>query len=156
MSDALVWSLIRKNNAFLHKRGNTRRSGAVQFSCEPGNVMGVSSFKYSGLANSKTADISTSTDAAKRTFLGVSSKKYGNGKFPKKASTTTTLKLMKNAPGDAVDGVCMATAAASYYRPDLKNALATKYKKLSRAVRVKMNLAKKGTSGKGRVSKKSS
>ena len=32
----------------------------------------------------------------------------------------------------------------------------TKYKKLSRAVRVKMNLAKKGTSGKGRVSKKSS
>ena len=59
MSDALVWSLIRDNNSFLVKRGRTDRNGAVQFSKEPGNLLNVNSFKYSGIANSKTVDISS-------------------------------------------------------------------------------------------------
>lgn len=57
MSDALVWHLIRDNNCFLQKRGRTSRDGEVQFSCEPGNLMGVNTFKYSGLANANTTDI---------------------------------------------------------------------------------------------------
>ncbi len=60
MADALVWQLVKNNNSFLHKVGRTNRSGAVQFSSEPGNLMSVNSFKYSGLANSKTIDISSS------------------------------------------------------------------------------------------------
>ena len=36
----------------------TKRAGAVQFSSEPGNLMNVNSFKYSGLANNQTIDIS--------------------------------------------------------------------------------------------------
>ena len=57
MADALVWHLIKDNNSFLHKVGRTSRDGAVQFSSEPGNLLSVNSFKYSGLANSKTIDI---------------------------------------------------------------------------------------------------
>lgn len=56
-SDSLVWMVVKKQNAFLHKRERTARSGAVMFSCEPGNLMAANSFKYSGLANSKTVDI---------------------------------------------------------------------------------------------------
>jgi len=56
-SESLIWNLIRDSNSFLVKRGNTKRDGAVQFSCEPGNLMGVHSFKYSGIANKKTVDL---------------------------------------------------------------------------------------------------
>ena len=58
MSDALIWELIKDNNSFLTKRGRDPRSGPVQFSSEPGNLLGVNSFKYSGLANSKAAGLS--------------------------------------------------------------------------------------------------
>jgi hypothetical protein len=64
MSDSLVWHLIRDNNSFLVKRERTNRAGSVQFSSERGNVLGVNTFKYSGLANKNTIDIST--DAAKK------------------------------------------------------------------------------------------
>ena len=153
MSDAVIWSLIRKNNAFLHKRGHTKRAGAVQLSCEPGNVMSVSSFKYSGLANSKTADIGTTIDVSGRTFLDVTSKVVGSSKFPRKAKTSTKLKLLKKAPSVVIDGVCMAETGTNYYRPDLKRALAIKFQKLSKGIRVKQGNAKKGTSGTGRSKK---
>ena len=57
MSDALVWHCIRDNNSFLYKRGRSSRVGGVQLSSEPGNVMNVNSFKYSGLANSKAFSV---------------------------------------------------------------------------------------------------
>lgn len=68
VSDSLIWSIVRKNNAFLYKSGNVAaRSLSVQFSSEPGNLLSVNSFKYSGLANSKTIDISANKD--KRVFI---------------------------------------------------------------------------------------
>lgn len=57
MSDSLVWHLIRDNNCFLHKVNRTSRNGSVQFSAEKGNLMNVNTFKYSGLANTKTVDL---------------------------------------------------------------------------------------------------
>jgi large subunit ribosomal protein L28e len=51
MSSSLVWHLIRDNNSFLIKRGRTNRGGSVQFSSEPGNLLNVNTFKYSGIAN---------------------------------------------------------------------------------------------------------
>lgn len=53
-----MWQLIRSNNSFLVKRGKTRRDGSVQLSSEKGNLLGVNSSKYSGLANSATVDVS--------------------------------------------------------------------------------------------------
>ena len=58
MSEALIWHLIRDNNSFLVKREQTSRRGAVQLSKEPGNLMNAHCFKYSGLANNATFDIS--------------------------------------------------------------------------------------------------
>ena len=71
MSDSLVWHLLRDNNCFLHKRGRTTRNGAVQFSSEPGNLMNVNTFKYSGLANSKAIDLQAKTNGDKhRVVMG--------------------------------------------------------------------------------------
>ena len=58
MSEALIWHLIRDNNSFIVKREQTSRRGIVQFSKEPGNLMNAHCFKYSGLANNATIDIS--------------------------------------------------------------------------------------------------
>jgi large subunit ribosomal protein L28e len=53
MSSDLIWQLVKDNNSFLVKRGRTARLGAVQFSKEPGNLLGVNSFKYSGIATAQ-------------------------------------------------------------------------------------------------------
>ncbi len=87
MGDALIWQLVRNNNSFLVKRGgggpkagNSSRAGAVQFSCEPGNVMGVNTFKYSGLAKAKAVGIEqTGTD------LSLDMKAYKKANLPSKS-----------------------------------------------------------------------
>ncbi len=65
MSSSLVWQLVKDHNSFLVKRGRSARLGAVQLSAEPGNVLNVNSFKYSGLAHHNTvhvgADLSLTT-----------------------------------------------------------------------------------------------
>ncbi|GEM11540.1 60S ribosomal protein l28 [Rhodotorula toruloides] len=55
VSDDLVWLLTRKQTAYIHKR---RGAGRV-FSVERGNLKGISSPKFSGLANRATLDISS-------------------------------------------------------------------------------------------------
>ncbi|KAL4068913.1 ribosomal L28e protein family-domain-containing protein [Scleroderma yunnanense] len=56
MSSDLQWLLLRNNNSFLVKRGPEGRA----FSSEPGNLRNLHSFKFSGLANTKTIDIKDS------------------------------------------------------------------------------------------------
>ena len=70
VSDSLLWQVVRNQNSFLHKRERTSRAGAVMFSSEPGNLMAAHSFKYSGIANAKTVDISR--DASNRLSLNTS------------------------------------------------------------------------------------
>ena len=74
MSEALVWHLIRDNNCFLHKRGRTSREGSVQFSSEPGNLMNVNTFKFSGVANNKTIDLKIAKDDKKRSRVVLTKK----------------------------------------------------------------------------------
>ena len=58
-ADSLVWEIVKNNNSFMRKKnGRTARSGSIRFSTERGNLMSRSTYKYSGLANSKTIDIS--------------------------------------------------------------------------------------------------
>ena len=62
MSETLVWQLLRTNSSFLVKRGQTKRDGGIQFSREPGNILNLNSFKYSGLANNNTINLSAGAD----------------------------------------------------------------------------------------------
>ena len=54
-SDALVWLCVKDNNSFMRKNkcAQTKRNGQITLSAEPGNLTSLSSFKYSGIANSK-------------------------------------------------------------------------------------------------------
>lgn len=69
MSQTLIWHVIRDNNSFLVKRGRTPRSGAVQFSSEPGNLLNAHAFKYSGLANNNAVDVSSALLLRTKVYL---------------------------------------------------------------------------------------
>uniref|UniRef100_A0A1I7V1M5 Large ribosomal subunit protein eL28 n=1 Tax=Caenorhabditis tropicalis TaxID=1561998 RepID=A0A1I7V1M5_9PELO len=81
MSDALVWQVIRNNNAFLR----TQRGIGKRFSTEKFNLKKVNSPKYSGLANKHAIDVSAA--AAKGVVVSTKNEK---GR-PAKAVTTSTL-----------------------------------------------------------------
>ena len=101
MADSLVWELIKNNNCFLHKRAHAKRAGAVQLSCEPGNVLGVHSFKYSGVANSKAVDVRTSVDPETNgTVVSLVYKNAKESSKPKKSTSSSVLKVSKGAQED--------------------------------------------------------
>ena len=62
VSSELLWGIVKDNSSFLVKRRQTGRcvSGnkGPQFTTEPGNVAGINSYKYSGLANAKAVGLS--------------------------------------------------------------------------------------------------
>merc|ERR1712010_211656 len=59
MSQAVVWSIVRENHAYLVK---SRKSGGVQFSKHPANLKNKNTLKYSGIANNKAISIQASAD----------------------------------------------------------------------------------------------
>ena len=71
-----VWELVKKNNYFLIKQfGNNTK---VQFSKEPNNLYNVHSYKFSGLANSKTVAVQPSAGEDKAVVLSTTKTKKQN------------------------------------------------------------------------------
>eukprot|EP01038_Epipyxis_sp_PR26KG_P007540 gene7540-10274_t len=129
MSAALVWHLIRDNNSFLTKRGQTNRSGAVQFSSEPGNLLGVNTYKYSGLANEKTISISKDLDLVTKAPL---SNKPKTSTKTEKLGLHTVKSLNK-----------LIALSQSSYRSDLSSAARLRYEKLKRDALIRKGISKK-------------
>ena len=128
-ADSLVWQLVSRNNAFLVKRnGRTSRSGATRFSKESHNLKNLSSFKYSGLANSKAVGIRAS---GKEISLTV--------KTPSKASkpSTSVAKTPLRKCYRRSVKVVTSQAVANNYRADLRSAALARYGTLNRAVKVR-------------------
>merc|ERR1712018_1127081 len=59
MSQAVVWSIVRQNHAYLKK---SKKNGGVQFSSHPANLKNKNTLKYSGIANSRTVAIQAAAD----------------------------------------------------------------------------------------------
>ena len=135
ISDSLAWELVKRNNSFMKKKnGNTRRSGAVTFSVERGNLASKSSYKYSGLANSKTIDISCTSD--NRAALTKKTKKAGaSGKSGKAV-------IALNKDFRRVEKTIASQAIDNYYRPDLKSEALAKYTCVYRANRAAKGVKK--------------
>ncbi|KAN0031167.1 hypothetical protein ACTA71_010248 [Dictyostelium dimigraforme] len=106
MSQDLVWSIIKKNNAFL------KSSHGVTLSAEPGNLRNKNSLKYSGLARRTTIDV-----AAKNGKVVVSSKIVKKAAFPaqsQKSTTFSTVNTRKTAR--------FVKTLATQYAPELRAA----------------------------------
>jgi len=111
MSNDLQWLLLRKNNSFIVKRV---AEGPV-FSKEPGNLLNLHSYKYSGLANSKVIDISDSTEGVK-----IRTRKTKSSPHAVASATATSTIRLRSGSRRAL-GITSSTAKRGY-RPDLRSA----------------------------------
>ena len=122
--------------------GSSKRSGSVRFSKERGNLTNMSTYKYSGIANSKTIDISATDD--NRATLTIKTKKAAtSGKGGK-----STIALNKDFR--RVEKTIKSQATDNYYRADLKNAALAKYTRVYRSNRVAKGVKKTAPVKKGR------
>mmetsp|Transcript_20395 Transcript_20395/g.44289 ORF Transcript_20395/g.44289 Transcript_20395/m.44289 type:complete len:148 (+) Transcript_20395:67-510(+) len=143
-ADSLVWELVKNNNSFMRKKnGHTSRSGSIRFSVERGNLMSRSTYKYSGLANSKTVDISATDD--NRASLTIKTKKASTSGKSGKAS------IALNKSFRRTEKTILSQATDSFYRPDLKNAALAKYSAVYRSNRRAKGVKKPVPVKKGRA-----
>jgi large subunit ribosomal protein L28e len=127
--DALSWELTRRNTSFTRKKnGHTKRSGAMQFSLEKGNITSLNKFKYSGLANSKAFDVAFAADNKAVLVTRTASKCHTK---PNKTFATTLL----NKDFRRVENIIHTQTAANYYRQDLKQAALGKWTQVYKANR---------------------
>jgi large subunit ribosomal protein L28e len=142
MADALVWHLIRDNNCFLKKVGRTARDGEVQFSAEPGNLLNVHTFKYSGLANSKTIGLSAGKSAKGKAAVALATKKGT-------AATSAPLKVQRKGALKTLN------ALTATHRADLTSVAQARFARLHQATyaRGSKSASKRTVKGKGKVAK---
>ena len=146
LSGSLTWELVKNHNSFMVKKnGNTRRTSAIRFSSERGNLRNLSTFKYSGLANAKTVDINANEDGCslkKSTVKGATSPAMGVAVIPLNKNFRRVAKTIQSQATD------------NFYRGDLKSdALARWYAVYASSRRAK-GLKKKVPVTRGRVSAK--
>ncbi|KAE9410867.1 ribosomal protein L28e, partial [Gymnopus androsaceus JB14] len=123
MSTDLQWLLIRKNNSYMVKG---LPEGPI-FSKEPasilfyflftirGNLLNLHSHKYSGLANSKTIDISDAAGKIQITTRKTKASPYAV------ASARSTSSIRSRSGSRRAIGITSATVKRGY-RPDLRKA----------------------------------
>ncbi|KXN85777.1 60S ribosomal protein L28 [Leucoagaricus sp. SymC.cos] len=112
MSTDLQWLLVRQNSSHIVKR---LPEGAV-FSKEPGNLRNLHSHKYSGLANSKTIDVSESNGSVRIVTRKVKASPHVV------ASAYATTPIRAKSGGRRAAGIAAGFAKRGY-RPDLRAAV---------------------------------
>mmetsp|Transcript_114802 Transcript_114802/g.161235 ORF Transcript_114802/g.161235 Transcript_114802/m.161235 type:complete len:151 (+) Transcript_114802:66-518(+) len=142
--DSLVWELTRSNTSFLKKRnGKTKRSGTISFSTEKGNVKSLNQFKYSGLANSKAANI-VCTDNNRANLIVKTASKAATQ--PKKGVATIPM----NKDFYRVESAIRKHTQDNFYRRDCEAALLGKWTKVYQANRRAKGIKKTVPCKKGR------
>jgi large subunit ribosomal protein L28e len=142
--DQLCWEIIKGGNAFLKKKnGNTKRSGKVVFSTEPGNLKSLNMYKYSGLAQDKAVDILIDDENRAQLYTKTASKCATQ---PKKSKQVANI----NKDFKRAEDVIMKQTVNNYYRRDLKAAALGKYTKVYQANRRAKGITKPVPTKKGR------
>mmetsp|Transcript_4290 Transcript_4290/g.5871 ORF Transcript_4290/g.5871 Transcript_4290/m.5871 type:complete len:151 (-) Transcript_4290:197-649(-) len=145
ISDSLAWELVKSNTSFMKKvNGRTKRSGSIKFSVEKGNIKSISTYKYSGLANSKTIDISSTAD--NRGMLSTKTKKAHTQVNKGQAATPLNKDFRR------VEHIIKSQALDNYYRPDLTKEALAKWSAVYRANRYAKGIKKTLPMKKGRNS----
>eukprot|EP00933_Yihiella_yeosuensis_P063476 TRINITY_DN66639_c0_g1_i1.p2 TRINITY_DN66639_c0_g1~~TRINITY_DN66639_c0_g1_i1.p2 ORF type:complete len:150 (-),score=48.23 TRINITY_DN66639_c0_g1_i1:96-545(-) len=127
-SPDLVWACIKKNSCFIRKSIKGQAPAAAPtLSAEPGNLGGVHSFKFSGLANSDVLGVDVKTTGKKdAVILTTRSRKDEKLYQPRKFLVETGLpKCSKKGTEKLKKAI-----AGKYNRQDLLDLALTKYQKI--------------------------
>eukprot|EP00747_Dinoflagellata_sp_TGD_P161585 gnl/TRDRNA2_/TRDRNA2_178195_c0_seq1.p2 gnl/TRDRNA2_/TRDRNA2_178195_c0~~gnl/TRDRNA2_/TRDRNA2_178195_c0_seq1.p2 ORF type:complete len:142 (+),score=42.85 gnl/TRDRNA2_/TRDRNA2_178195_c0_seq1:79-504(+) len=136
----LLWECVRNNSSFIRKSPNM-----PTFSAEPGNLCGLNSYKYSGLANKNAFNLSSVKTGKKETIIATQTNKKDSRKARPKCLFHKTGVVKAAKKGQASLEKMMG---ARYYRRDLLALAKTKYTK------IRTSLKKKTISPKSRRSAK--
>lgn len=141
----LLWQLVRNNSCFLKKQVNL-----PVMTAEPNNVSGVNSFKYSGLANTKSVGITSSLKGKKQQVVLTTGVKKNASKPCKAQLPTGVSKCAKKGAAQlekALAGSCfrrdMVAAAQKKYSVLLKSFKKAKKQAATKRVAEKAALKKK-------------
>ena len=81
VSPDLIWGVVRDTSCHILKQRVSGRSGmgkrGAEFTTEPNNVTSRNSWKYSGLANTKTVDVTPTEGGVVLTTKTKNSKRVG-------------------------------------------------------------------------------
>merc|ERR1712151_503611 len=132
----LIWECVRKNNSFIRK---TRIAGAPVMSAEQGNLCGLNSFKFSGLANSKVLGLSSKTTGKKESIVLTTRRKKEEQTTRPKTQLLETGVRKQDKKGLAAIAKAMD---AGYYRRDLLDLATTKYGKIKKSFKKKKLVVK--------------
>jgi large subunit ribosomal protein L28e len=125
--DSLLWEVVKSNHSFLKKRnGRSKRSGAIAFSSEKGNLKSLNQFKYSGLANSKVFDVACTDDNKAQLVVKTASK------CSTKPGCMNVIALNKSDFHKVAKTIKNVTSSV-YYRRDLEAAALGKWTKVYQA-----------------------
>jgi large subunit ribosomal protein L28e len=142
--DQLLWELTRKNSSFLRKKnGQTKRSGKISLSAEPGNLKSLHLLQYSSLANSKVINVVCTADNKAQLITKTASKCSSK---PSK----TFVKTFVNKNFRRAEKIILGQTADVFYRTDLKAAVLAKYTKVYQANRRAKGITKPVPTKKGR------
>ncbi len=137
-------------SCFIHKRnGQTKRSGAVQFSSEPMNLANINSYKYSGTAP-RAVGIEQGKDSKGYSAVVLKLRSTKNANKPSKSVGKSVLKKHLNAKAPAVN----SQVTDAFYRQDLKYEALKRVKNLHRAVQIRNKVIKPMPTKQGRGSLK--
>ena len=124
-SAELVWQIVKDNSCFLQKRKVPGRSQmgkmGPHFTTEPNNLAGINSWKYSGLANTKSVGI----DAAAGGGVAFVTKTSKAKKIRKPSKLFNKQAL--NGDFRRVARAISSEVKGNFYRPDLESAALAKW-----------------------------
>mmetsp|Transcript_92107 Transcript_92107/g.260235 ORF Transcript_92107/g.260235 Transcript_92107/m.260235 type:complete len:146 (-) Transcript_92107:80-517(-) len=139
---ALVWECVKKNSSFIRK---SPFPNMPVMTAEPGNLCGLNSFKFSGLATRQVLDVRPENNDKKETIvLMTSHKKASRAARPSSLMLKTGLKKQSEKGLDRISK--MSTAA--YYRRDLAGIAAVKYAKIKKSLQKRKRIVKSRRAGK--------
>eukprot|EP00939_MAST-03C_sp_MAST-3C-sp1_P003685 g3685.t1 len=117
MSSQVVWSIVKKNSAFLRKQGD------VEFSANPLNLNSINSSRFSGVCD-KALSVSLPADSKERSVLRVKTTKKNK---PAKATAAYPLRRGSKRSTKAI------STHASGYRSDLQTVAVARWNKVTSA-----------------------
>jgi len=104
--------VVRNNSSFLVKRNGQ------QFSREAGNVMNLNTFKFNGLVNNKTVDVSLA-DSKDKKFKVVKVSTKTDVRRPATGTAVSRVTALRQNGGSRAESHVTNTTAGSFYRADL-------------------------------------
>ena len=137
MSGDLIWEITKNTSCFVRKP-RRKNQGMPVFNSEAGNLMGLNSYKYSGLGG-KVLNVKSVTNGSKeKIILVTSNKKASRARRPAAMYVETGLSKKGGDASAALD----KTISAGFYRRDLLELAKAKYAKLKTSFKKKKLVVK--------------